>query len=382
MNGQKVKVALVGGGSIAPTHGECLRLSPTCELVSIIDPFAPGQNLAAKYGVPHFESVGALLSSGSPHPDTYIICVPSGLHVSIARDVILLASPKAILVEKPLATDSISAGELLKLANEKGCKILTGHHRRFHPALAATQNAITSGQLGTITAISSQWTTKKNDSYYQVSKWRTSRELGGGPIWSNFVHEIDVLHYLMGSRVTRVWAIQTPNRRFHWNVDPEDQVEEGAAIMLQFANGAVGTFIISDNVASPYSWESASGENPSFAQAPMPIDTIRIFGTDGSVTTPDCGLWKYQKEEALKKGVELGWYVPMKRKLLEVADGIPYQYQIEHLARVVKGEEEPRCSGEDGLAAVRVCEAVLKALSDKDGLPVSIPVGTDPSCKL
>lgn len=287
LESEKVTVALVGGGTIAPLHAEFLLSSPTCSLVAVIDPFAPGQNLASRLSVPHFDSVQSLLGSLSRAPDAYIICVPSNLHVRVAEEVLQHASPKVMLVEKPLSTDSKSGQRLLEVASVKSCQLLVGHHRRFHPSLAAARQVIEEGQIGKITAISGVWAVKKNDGYFECADWRCSRSSGGGPIWTNFVHDIDVLHYLTGSNVIRVWATPTVSRRSHPSVARHDLVEEGAVIMLQFANGVVGTFIVSDNVASPFGWEAATGDNPDYAPAPVKVDTYRIFGTKGTLTEPD-----------------------------------------------------------------------------------------------
>lgn len=372
----KISVALVGGGTIAPLHAENLLSSPTCSLTALIDPFPPGEKLAAKLSVPYFDSVQALLSSESRSPEAYIICVPSSLHVQVATEVITRGCPKAVLIEKPFCTASKSGIQLIELAKAKSCQILVGHHRRFHPSITAARDAIDNGKLGKITAITGTWTAKKTDSYYSFAGWRSSRSAGGGPVWTNFVHDIDVLHYLTGSRIRRVWATPTVRRRGSGNraVCPEDLVEEGAAIMLQFVNGVVGTFIVSDNVHSPFGWEAATGDNPLYPPAPVTVDCYRIFGTEGTLTEPDGIIWTYDAADARRLGLEVGWNVPIRRQVLQAGDGIPFQHQAEHLARVVNGGEQPRCSGEDGLAAVKVCEAVITALVAGDGIPVDIQV--------
>lgn len=369
---ERVSVALVGGGTIAPLHAEYLLSSPTCSLVALIDPFPPGQVLATKLAIPQFDSVQSLLGASTKVPDAYIICVPSGLHVQVATEVINHASPAAILVEKPLCTDSKSGEGLQQLAKMKSCQIFVGHHRRFHPSLAAARRTIEGGKVGKLTAISGSWTTKKNEEYYTSADWRCSRSAGGGPIWTNFVHDIDVLHYLTGSRITRVWATETVSRRSQLGVASEDRVEEGAAIMVQFANGVVGTFIVSDNVVSPFGWEAATGDNPLYPPAPVKVDSYRIFGTEGTLTAPDGVLWKYEAKDAKALGLQVGWHIPIGREELVIPNGIPFQEQVEHLAAVVRGREDPRCSGEDGLAAVKVCEAIIEALTARTGLPIEI----------
>ena len=368
----KIPTALIGGGTIAPLHAEYLLSSPTCDLVAIIDPFPPGKNLAESLSVAHYPSVAELISASEKQPELYIICVPSGLHVKVATDLLNIASPKAILVEKPFSTDSISGEQLLALAGSKEVKVAVGHHRRFHPSIIAAKRVIASGKVGKLTAISGVWTCKKNDSYYSAVQWRVSRSGGGGPVWTNFVHDIDVMHYLINSKVIRVWVTGTISRRQHPGIKEGDTVEEGAAMMLQFANGVVGTFLISDNVSSPYGWESATGDNPMFAQAEVAVDSYRIFGTEGTVTVPDGNVWTYRGEEATKRNLEIGWHIPMTREVIQIVDAIPFQQQAEHLARLVVGDEEPVCSGADGLAAVKVCEAITKALDDNNGFPVDI----------
>jgi predicted dehydrogenase len=104
----------------------------------------------------------------------------------------------------------------------------------------------------------------------------------------------------------------------------------------------------------------------------VPVDNYRIFGTEGTLTVPDGNLWTYRQEDADERGLEVGWNMPMRREVVEVQEAIPFQQQTEHLARLVAGTEEPVCSGRDGLAAVKVCEAVATALAKNDGQPVDI----------
>lgn len=142
--------------------------------------------------------------------------------------------------------------------------------------------------------------------------------------------------------------------------------------MLHFANGVVGTFIVSDNVASPFGWEAATGDNPLYPPAPVRVDTYRILGTKGTLTEPDGTLWRYDGDDAKQLCKEIGWNIPIRQEELSTSDDIPFQQQVEHLARVCLNKEEPRCSGEDGLNAVKVCEAVIGALKAGDGIPIDL----------
>ncbi|KAK0391434.1 hypothetical protein NLU13_0935 [Sarocladium strictum] len=370
-NTNKVPIAIVGGGSIARAHAGFISKSPTCYLQAVVDPFESGKELAAAQSVPHYESLEQMRADAC-HPDIYLVSVPNGIHVEVATEILTgSALPKVILIEKPLCTDSSSGSALLDLAREKGCAIVVGHHRRFQPPIQAARAAIASGTLGRLTAVSGLWMCKKHEGYYAEAPWRASRAAGGGPVWTNLVHDVDLLAYLVGAKVVRLWAQPTQRRREHPAVT--DPVEEGASVMLHFANGVVGTLILSDNTPSPYSFESATGENPLLARAELPVDCYRFFGSEGSLSVPDLLLWNYKQEVADLKGLPIGWNIPISHETLQCTKSQPpLAEQIEHLGRVARGGEDPVCSGQDGLEAVKVCEAIIKAIEEGDGLPVDI----------
>src|SRR5207248_3122225 len=136
-------------------------------------------------------------------------------------------------------------------------------------------------------AVSGLWTVLKPASYFaEPQSWRGKESTGGGPVLMNFVHDIDLMHYLFG-RVTRIHAEKTLSRRRQ----DADSAEEGAAITMRFASGIVGTFVLSDNVASPHSFEGWTGENPMFPKTEA--DVYRIFGTEGTLSVPNMVLSTY-----------------------------------------------------------------------------------------
>lgn len=238
---------------------------------------------------------------------------------------------------------------------------------------SAAKELLHRGSLGDLTAISGVWTIKKNDGYFDLAGWRRSRAGGGGPVWINFVHDIDLLQHFAGSRIVRLWVTATSRRREFDDVAENDKVEEGAAVMLQFANGVVGTFLLSDNVASPYSWEAGTGDPKIYAKADIPVDCYRLFGTKGTLSLPDGVFWNYVPKKAdVDQGVEVGWHMQMNRENLVVSNNDPYKQQAEHLVQLAMGNGEPLCSGSDGLAVVKVCEAVTEALQRGDGQPIDI----------
>ena len=71
--------------------------------------------------------------------------------------------------------------------------------------------------------------------------------------------------------------------------------EDTAAITLRFASGALATVLLSDAAASPWAWEMATGENPSFP--PQHENAYRFVGTEGALEFPNLVLWSYRDGE-------------------------------------------------------------------------------------
>lgn len=168
------------------------------------------------------------------------------------------------------------------------------------------------------------------------------------------IHEVDILHHLFGP-ITRVYAEATLSQRGF-------AAEEGAAITLRFANGMVGSFLLSDAVVSPHNFESGTGENPMIPKTGQ--DFYRVLGSEGSLSVPDLTLWTYKEGEK-------SWAEQIQSKKADVPElKTPFELQIEHFIRVIHGEEVPSCSGLEGLRAVRVCEAIKASM--RTNQPVDI----------
>jgi predicted dehydrogenase len=247
-------------------------------------------------------------------------------------------------VEKPIAP-TVSEGE--KLAREvekKKARVLIGHHRAHSPIMAKAKEVVDSGVLGRLVAVMGSATFFKPDHYFVEGPWR--REPGAGPILLNMIHEVHNLRMLCGE-IVAVQAIASHAVRGF-------PVEDTAAINLQFANGALGSFMLSDTAACPRSWEQTSQENKAYTTY-EDEDCYVIAGTHGSLSVPTMRLKTYPRPEDRSwwKPFDVGT-VPMKRE-----DPIPRQ--MEHFGAVVRGETAPLVSARDGLANLRVTEAITEA---------------------
>ncbi len=128
-----------------------------------------------------------------------------------------------------------------------------------------------------------------------------------------------------------------------------------------FANGALGTFLLSDTAASARSWEQTSRENTSYASYDDE-DCYHIAGTQGSLSVPTMRMKTYDGARS--------WWEPFTTSTESVERSDPLANQVKHFAEVILGEAEPICSGRDGLKTMKVVDAVVESAST--GRPVTI----------
>lgn len=347
----KVRIAVAGAGLIGQRHIEEVVASDAAELAAIVDPSPPAVELAERLGVPLHPSLAELFAADQP--DGVILATPNQLHVDGGLECVAAGVP--VIVEKPLGDTVDGARKLVEAAAAAGVPLLTGHHRNYSSNMAKAREVVSSGVLGRLVGVVGTATFYKPDDYFEVGDgWRSKP--GGGPILLNLTHEVNNLMALCGDIVAVQATASSATRGF--------PVEDTAAMVFRFANGALGTFMLSDTAASPRSWEQTSGENRSYAAYPDE-DCYHVFGTRGSLSIPTMRLKTYPGEAS--------WWNPTQDSTLAVDVEDPLANQVAHFAAVIRGEAEPICSGEAGLNTLLVCEAVVEA--GRTGQVVSTGVG-------
>lgn len=349
---EKVRIAVTGAGLIGRRHAELIRESDSCELWAIVDPSPAAADFARKVGVPVHPTLADLFAAGDARrPDGVIVATPNQLHVQNGLECVEHGVP--VLVEKPIADSVTEAARLAEAAEASAVPLLVGHHRRHSPILAKAREIVNDGTLGQIVAVQGSALFYKPDHYFDEGPWR--REIGGGPILINMIHEVDDLRALCGDIV----AVQA----FSSNATRGFPVEDTVAITLRFEGGALGTFLLSDTAASAKSWEQTSQENASYAHYPDE-DCYLIAGARGSLAVPTMRLKVYAGERS--------WWEPFQEDVVEVERADPLARQLEHFRAVIRSEAAPLVSGRDGLQTLRVTLAIHEAA--RTGRPVDLPL--------
>lgn len=339
-----LRIALIGVGNMGQQHHLHLKTLSEARLCAVADPAPQAAGMAEQWGVPHYPDHRRMLEQ--VRPDAAIVANPNNLHVATALD--CLAAGVPVLLEKPVGVHLDEVRELAAAVQSSGIPVLVGHHRRHNPLIVRARELIQGGALGRLTTVTALWQLHKPDSYFEIP-WR--REPGAGMLLTNLIHDLDLLRHLCGE-VRQVQAITSNAVRGFAN-------EDCAAVLLQFANGALGSLTGSDAVTAPWSWELASGENPVYPQqADQPC--YLLAGTGGALSIPQLKRWRYAE------GSE-GWHQPLLAVEESFGAAEALCLQLRHFVKVARREVEPLVGVADAARTLALLEAIREAAATGRG---------------
>jgi myo-inositol 2-dehydrogenase / D-chiro-inositol 1-dehydrogenase len=181
------------------------------------------KQLADELGITGSSDLDAVLAA----VDAVLIATPTPTHADVVRAA--LAARVHVLCEKPLAADAATIRDLDRAVPD-GVHLVVGFQRRFDPAYEAIRAAIAAGGYGAIYLI-------RATTFDHVPPDPGYLAASGGIFRDQFIHDLDVLPWLLGERVTTVQATGSVL------VDPvfeaADDVDT-AAVTLRFESGAIG----------------------------------------------------------------------------------------------------------------------------------------------
>ncbi|MFV0490151.1 MAG: Gfo/Idh/MocA family protein [Vibrio fluvialis] len=203
-NGNPIRVAVVGMGLMGMLHARILKTFRDVDIVAAID--ISDQRLEearSALGVPVAKSLSAVLDK----VDAVSVTLPDELHVDTC--VQALQADKYVLVEKPLATNSVDARTILDAQREPN-RLMVGQLLRFDLRLSELKRRIDDGQLGKIEFI------RINRANGRIAVAR----LNGRASVTAFlgVHDLDLLLWLTGSEIAHVQAMGRKVFTDKWDV--------------------------------------------------------------------------------------------------------------------------------------------------------------------
>jgi len=334
----RLKLGVIGAGVIGSRHIDAIsRSGADVELIGITDPVASAQAVAIRAGVPFYTNAATMLAELPL--DGVVVATPTEHHLEPTLQA--LQSGVHVLVEKPIAPSLRHAQQMITVSRQTGVQVLVGHHRRYYEQLSKARALIESGALGTLLTIAGQWNMRKHERYFEPL-WR--QKWHAGPVLTNLIHDMDTLRYICGD----VDTISAETSHISKGLEKED----AAALIIRFRSGALGTFILSDQATSPWSWEYATGETSLFPKTGQ--NAIRFMGTEASLEFPNLALWHHDEHPA-------DWHHALKRQEMPMELVDAFQAQIDHFCEVIRGEQLPLISAQDATDSLRATLGVFES---------------------
>lgn len=333
-----LRVGVVGYGYWGPNLARNVATQPETELRAIAD-MNPDRLSVARISHPLARLTTNILSLVSdPEIDAVIIATPADTHFGLAS--LALRHGKHVLVEKPMATSSEEAEELVRLADEVDRRLLVDHTFLFTGAVRKMKQLIAAGEVGDIY-------------YYDATRINLGLfQHDTNVIWDLAPHDISIMLHLVGQPVRRVSAFGARH--------VDDKVENIAYVTLQFDSPLLAHFHVN--------W-----------LAPAKMRRTIIGGSRKMLVFDD--VEASEKVRIYDAGAELKTREDIYRSQVEYRTGDVIAPRLEktealaaecaHFARVVRGIEEPVSDGRFGLAVVKVLQAAQRSLN-MGGVPVEV----------
>ncbi|MES2044693.1 MAG: Gfo/Idh/MocA family oxidoreductase [Pseudomonadota bacterium] len=231
MSGGAIRLGISGLGRGFMLSLPAMRAHPHIELVAAFDPRPEARSAFARdFGGRAYADFAALCADREI--DAIYIASPHQFHCE--QSIRAVQAGKHVLVEKPMALDSAECRRMAAAASEAQVALLVGPSHGYDSQIELTRRLIDTGAYGQVRMLTMLTYT---DFLYRP---RRAEELdpdqGGGVVFSQASHQIDIVRRLIGSEIESVFA-----RTLSW--DPGRGGEGAYSAMLNFACGACATLV-------------------------------------------------------------------------------------------------------------------------------------------
>jgi phthalate 4,5-cis-dihydrodiol dehydrogenase len=219
----------VGARQLLPalTHHPGVRLAAAADVrQSALD------QLRAEFGVQTFRSAEALCDSDAV--DAVWVASPNHLHAEHA--IVAAERGKHVIVSKPMAVTLEEADAMADAAARHGVLLLAGHTQSMAPTIRRLAEIVRGGELGQLGMIHTWHFTDWMYRPRLPDELDTAR--GGGPVYRQASHQVDIVRTIGGRRLRSVRAATM-------ELDPSRPVPGAYTVYLEFDDGTPATIVYS-----------------------------------------------------------------------------------------------------------------------------------------
>ncbi|RCW92849.1 4,5-dihydroxyphthalate dehydrogenase [Marinomonas foliarum] len=196
-----IRIGVAGLGRAFALSATAIHAHPGVILVAGAEPNSEHRRSFEKtFDAKTYTDVSNLVTD--PDVEVVYVSTPHGLHKEHALAAI--NAGKSVLIEKPMTVSLEDASSLIEAAKKAGVQIIVGPSHSFDGPVKLAEALIAKGKIGRVRMIHALYAT--DFLYRPRTASELSTDLGGGVVFSQAVHQVDLVRRLAGVPAQRVTA--------------------------------------------------------------------------------------------------------------------------------------------------------------------------------
>lgn len=327
---KKIRYAVMGLGHIAQVAIlPAFKQSEDSQLVSLIseDPVKL-KKIGLKYNVKKdflfdIKDFPACLEEAGV--DVLYLATPNDTHCDLV--IKALNQGVHVLCEKPLGVSVTQCEKMIKASEKNNKLLMTAYRLHFEQANLEVIKEASSKKLGELKIFNSTFTRQVKDK----NNIRLNPQLlGGGPVWDIGIYCLNAARSIFRDEPIEVFAFAATAEK-----DRFSQTPEMVSVAMKFPKDRLANFMVSFGADSCSSYD--------------------VIGTKGRIHIEKAYEYVSGKEMITLKGDQKS-----KNKKYPRVD--QFSAELDYFSSCVQEGEQPEPSGKEGMADVRVIEAILKSI--------------------
>jgi len=334
----KIRTAVIGAGKMGAIHAKVYNELPESDLVGIVDiDKNKADKLAEQYNCNSFKDCSEIIN----RVDAVTISAPTICHLDLAGS--FIKNNIAVMIEKPLASDTAQARRIVALAKKHNVVAAVGHSERCNPVVQAVKRL----------NIEPKFIEASRISPYPF------RSTDIGVVLDVMIHDIDIILSLAAGpkadgRVNRIKKIDAVG------VNVIGDNEDICNARIVFDNGCIANI-----TASRLALKTERKVRVFSRQAYLSLDYFKKKGLIIKATG-NVDVVKRIRQQQSSAGFDFSgvdWTKLLHIEQLDIDDKEPLRVEQEAFLRAVSDKtHSPEVTVEQGLAAMECAERILKAV--------------------
>lgn len=319
---EQIRWGIIGCGDVTEVKsGPAFNKVANSTLVAVMRrDEAKVRDYATRHNVPNWYTDATSLIN-DPTVNAIYVATPPSSHE--AYTIAALNAGKPVYVEKPMSVDAAAAQRMTQAAIDNRQLLTVAHYRRAQPLYQKVKELIDTKVIGESRTIQIMLTRKLISD--PGKGWRVNSEIAGGGLFHDLApHQLDILYHIFGEPL-RVEGMAT-----------------NQAGTYSAPDVVSGTAVFQENIQFNGTWTFN-------LQSDRDNDVCEITGDKGAI------LFSFFGPTAIQLSIG------DTREVISF-DALPHVQQpmIEQVVKFFRGERANPCTGEEGVAVMKMIDAMSK----------------------